>query len=81
MFKEILRRFPIGLIAELHECKIAGPLKCDEQIKPPLGGMNPFNIDVEEAECIVLEALPLWSITRDIGQMRDIIALQALMQG
>ena len=68
------------LLDEANEGKLAGSVNCDKEIELPFGGLHLGNIDVKEADRIVLELRPFRFVAIHVGQSRDAVTLKAPMQ-
>lgn len=80
MFEEFPRGLAIRLFHELGHGKLAGPVNADEEIELSLHRLNLGNVDMEEANGVSFETLPLWFVALDIRQARDAMPLKASMQ-
>ena len=79
--EHVLQELPggasVGLLDELGYRELARAVDADEQVKLALGGLNLSDVDVEEADRVALELLPLWLVALDVRQTRDAMPFQA----
>ena len=80
VFEELSRGSPVSLVDQLGDRELAGAVDADEQIQLAFGGLHLSDIDVEEADRVALEALPLWLVALDVRQARDAVSLKAPIQ-
>ena len=66
---------PSGLLVQLYEGELRGPVDCDQQIELALLGAHLGKIDVEVADRISLKLLPCWLVTINLGQPADPVTL------
>lgn len=79
-FKELPGRLAIGFLDQLCHREFAGAIDGHKEIEFALFGPDLGNVDVEEADRVALELLPLRLVTFDIRQARYSMPLQAPMQ-
>ncbi len=66
---------PDSLLVELGHRELARAVNADKEIELALGGLHVGDVDVEEADRVGLELLPLRLVTLDIRQTRDAVPL------
>ena len=66
MLEELPGRSPVSLVDELRYRELAGAIDTDEEIELAFGGLHLGDIDMEEADRITFEELPLRLVTLDI---------------
>jgi len=64
----------------LSDRELARAVYADEQVELALGSLHFGNIDVEEADRVAFEALPLRFVAFDVRQAGDPVPLQASVQ-
>ena len=72
---------PRGLLVQLGEGELRGPIDGDEQVELALLGADLRDIDVEVAERISLELALTRGGALDLGQSGDAVPLQTAVQG
>ena len=80
MFEELPRCAPVSFVDQLRDRELARAVYADEQVHLAFGGPHFGNIDVEEADRVALEALPLRLIAFDVRQAGDPLSLEATVQ-
>ena len=84
VMKQVLQELPrclaIRFVHQLSDRELAGPVDAYEEMELALDCLNLGNIDMEEADGVALELLPLWFVTLDIRQARNPTPLQAPVQ-
>lgn len=80
VLEELPGRLSVSCCNQLSNGELGCPVDADEQIELPFTGLHLHDIDVEEADGVALEPLPLRLFTLDIRQTRDSMSLQASMQ-
>ena len=70
----------VGLFNQIHNNKLRGPVDRNEQVELAFGGPHLGQIDVEEADRIGIELLPLGFVAFDVRQPADAMTLQTTMQ-
>jgi len=80
VFQELPRGSPVSLVDQLSDGELAGAVNADEQVKLAFRGLYFCDIDVEEADRVAFEALPLRLIALDVWQAGDAVPLQAAVQ-
>ena len=75
------RGHPSGLIDQLDEGELAGPIDGDKAEQFNLGRLHLCNVDVGVADRVGLELLFGWLVAFDVGQPSDVVSLQTPMQG
>nr|GLK21510.1 hypothetical protein GCM10017606_23370 [Microbacterium terregens] len=60
--------------------ELAGAVDADKQVQFVFGGLHLGNIDVEEADRVALEALPLRLVAFDVWQAGDTMSLEAAVE-
>ena len=78
--KELPSRLLVSRCNELRDGELGCAVDADEQVEPALGGLHLSDVDVEEADGVALELLPLRLVAFDIRQARDAVPLQASVQ-
>lgn len=71
VLKELPRCLTIRFVNKLGDREFAGSVNAHEKEKLALHRLNLGNIDMEKADWVSLELLPLWLVTPDIRQARD----------
>ena len=71
--------FP-GLLVQFHEGELGGAVDGDEQVKFTFSRLNLSNINVEVAERVGLERLLRGRVALELGEARDVVALQTPVQ-
>lgn len=66
IFEELPRGAPLGLVDQLSDRELARAVDANEQVELAFGGLHFGNIDVERADGIALEALPLRFVAFDM---------------
>ena len=83
-FEQVLQELPrclaVRLVHELGDRELASSVNAHEEEKLSLDRLDLGNIDMEKADWVSLELLPLWFVTLDIRQARDPMPLQAPVQ-
>ena len=72
-------QFP-GLLVQFDVSEPGGAVDADEKIQFAFCGLNLSNINVEVAQRIGLERLLGGRVALDLGEARDVVALQAAVQ-
>jgi hypothetical protein len=80
MFQELPGCPPVGLLDQLGNRKLAGPVDGNEEIELALCGLNLCDVQVKEPDRVALEALTLGFVAFDIRLPRDAMPLKAPMQ-
>lgn len=80
VFEELLRCPPVSLVDQLGDRELARAVDADEQIQFALGSLHLSDIDMEEADWITLEALPLRFVAFDVRHAGDPVSLEASVQ-
>ena len=80
MLQELPRRLPFRLVDELGHGKLACAVDANEQKQFALSSLHFGNIDMEEADGVAFELMPLWLVASHVRQSRDAVTLQAPMQ-
>ena len=83
-FQQVFEELPccpaISLVDQLRDGELAGTVGADEQVELAFRGLHLSDIDVEEADRVALEALPLLFVAFDVRQAGDAVPLEATMQ-
>ena len=83
-FQQVFQELPccpsISLVDQLRDGELAGAVNADEQVELAFGSLHLSNVDVEEADGVALEGLPLWLVAFDVRQAGDAVSLKAPMQ-
>ena len=80
VFEELPRCAPVSLVDKCGDRELAGTVDADEQIQFAFGSLHLGNIDMEEADWVTLEALPLRLVAFDVRQAGDPVSLEASVQ-
>src|SRR5215475_9717430 len=81
MQQEVSRNPPCGLLMQLGEGELRGPIDGDKEVEPALRGSYFGDVDVKVADRVGLE-LALYAIAvPDVREPRDAVPLQAAVQG
>ena len=80
VFQELPRCPFVSFIQLLGDRELARVGDADEQIELAFSGLHLGNIDVEEADRIMLEALPLRFVALDVRQARRAVSLEVAVQ-
>ena len=72
-------QFP-GLLVQLDVSELGGTVDADEKIQFAFRRLNLSNINVEVAQRIGLERRLRGRVALDLGEARDVVALQAAVQ-
>lgn len=78
--QEVSRDPPCGLLVQLGEGELRGPIDGDEEVEPALRGAYFGDVDVEVANRIGLELTPHALAVLDIREPGDAVPLQAAVQ-
>jgi len=73
-------RGPARLPNQLYERELAGAINGNLEIELAFSGLNLSNVDMEIADRVSLELLPVDLVALHLRQPRDTMALQAAMQ-
>jgi len=74
---EVASDAPSGLLVQLNEGELGGPIDRHQQVKLALLGPHLCQIDVEVADRLRLELRPDRLVAIDLGQPADAVTLQA----
>jgi transposase len=77
MLEELPGRSPVSLVDQLGDRELAGAVDADEQVELAFGGLHLGDVDVEEADRVTLEELPLGFVALDVRQTGDAVSLEA----
>ena len=80
VLQELPGSLSVSRCNELSDGELGRPVDADEEIELALGSLHLGDVDVEEADGVALELLPLGLVAFDIRQARDAMPLQAPMQ-
>ena len=80
MLQELPHRLPVRLVDELGHGKLACAVDANEQKQFALSSLHFGNIDMEEADEVAFELLPLRLAASHVRQSRDTVALKTPMQ-
>ena len=80
MLQELPRRLPVRLVDELGHGKLACAVDANEQKQFALSSLHFGNIDMEEADGVAFELLPLRLAASHVRQSRDTVVLKTPMQ-
>jgi len=67
-------------LVQCHESELGGPVDGNEEIQLAFSRLNLSNINVEVAERVGFELRPRRFVALDLGETRDVMALQAAVQ-
>ena len=81
VLQELPGRLSVSRCNELGNREFGSSVNAYEQIELPFGGLHLSDIYVEEPDGIPLELLALGLVALDIRQSRDVMSLQAPVQG
>ena len=75
VLQELPGRLPVRLVDELGHGKLACAVDANEQKQFALSSLHFGNIDMEEADGVAFELLPLRLVASHVRQSRDTVAL------
>src|SRR6056297_1742660 len=65
----------VCLVHQAGHRELAGPINGDKEIELPLCRPKLCDVDMEKADRVALEALPLWLVAAHLWQARDAMSL------
>ena len=80
MLEELPGRSPVSPVDQLSDRELAGAIDAHEQVELAFGGLHLGDIDVEEADRVTLEELPLGFVALNVRQTGDAVPLEASVQ-
>ena len=80
VLQELPCRLPVGLVDQLGDRELAGPIDADKEVELAFGGLKLCDVDMEEADGVALELLTFRLVPFDIRQPGDTMTLQTPVQ-